>query len=144
MSAILGGATRKTQLRELLFLNKPRSQEPLLNEEQLAVVNKVLGYSGLKVTTTVTVISSIAALFIVILKSSRMWWWWVFIAVVCVGFITWAWVYTGNPGKFADKKVLSISKATWVLIIFCAFDTLLAILSVFAALLQPLPKAPLH
>jgi hypothetical protein len=132
MSAIVGKRSRESDINELLSLNRPRGQEPLLNKDQLSVVNKVMGYSSIRVTATVTFIGSTLALVVVIAKSSRGVWWWILLAALCVAFGIWTWIYTSKPGTFADKKLLNISRGNWALLSFCMFDAVLAVLSVLA------------
>lgn len=131
-SALLSKRSRQQSINEVLSRYKPPEAKPLLDSNQLSVLDATISQSNLYVTTTVTLVASVVAVLVIALKSSHVWLWWAFLGVVVLAFIMWLWVYTRK--RFSDSGLLSITIGTWVLILFCAFDVGLAVLSVLASL----------
>jgi hypothetical protein len=130
-SSLLSKRSRRQSVEELLSRYKPANVSPLLSPDQLSVLDRSISQSSLYVTTTATLAASVVAVLVITLKNHQPWLWWVFFAVVVLGFIMWLWVYTRE--NFSNSGLLSFSIGTWVLILFCALDASLAVLSVLVS-----------
>jgi hypothetical protein len=131
VSSLVSKKSRRQSMEEILSRNKPEDAKALLTPDQVTVLEGAISQSSMYVTATATLIASVFALLVITLKSTVPWLWWVLIAVAGLAFVLWIWIYTRK--SFSAKGPLSISAGTWALIVFCAFDVGLAVLSVFVS-----------
>lgn len=123
---------------EILSRNKPQDAKDLLEPGQRDVLEGAISQSSLYVTVTATLIGSVLALLVITVKSTLPWLWWVLLAVVCLAIVMWIWIYTRK--SYSAKGLFSIPVGTWALIVFCAFDVGLAVLSVIVSSPQAQPS----
>lgn len=139
VSALVSKRSLRRSIEEILSWNKPQDKKDLLNQDELDVVEGAISQSSSFVTVTATLIGSVFALLVITLKSAMPWMWWVFAAMVGLAIVMWIWVYTRK--SYSAKGLLSIPVGTWTLVVFCAFDVGLAVLSVFASSPQAQPAS---
>jgi hypothetical protein len=137
VSSLVSKKSRRQSMDEILSRNKPQDKKDLLEPDQLVVLEGAISLSSLYVTVTTTLIGSVFALLVITVKSALPWLWWVLVAVVCVAIGMWIWIYTRK--SYSAKGFFSIPVGTWALIVFCAFDIGLAVLSVFVTSSQAQP-----
>jgi hypothetical protein len=116
---------------EILTRNMPPGAKDLLEPGQRDVLEGAISLSSLYVTVTATLTGSVLALLVITVKSALPWLWWLFFAVLFVAIMMWIWIYTRK--SYSEKGLFSISVGTWALIVFCAFDVGLAVLSVLVS-----------
>jgi hypothetical protein len=130
-SSLVSKKSRRQSIEDILTRNKPPDAKPLLTDDQITVLDGAISQSNLYVTTTATLMASMLAILVITLKSGQPWLWWVLLGIGILSFLMWLWIYTRK--SFAAKGLFSISVGTWALIVFCAFDVSLAVLSIIVS-----------
>jgi len=139
-SALQSKQGRRAAIEDILRRNKPAEKPDLLSQDQVTVLDGVVGQTNLRVTTTGTLIGSMIALIVIAWKSSQPWLWLVVMVAAVVAFVLWYW--TNSVERYSDKKLFSWTVGQWALIGFCMYDVTLAVLSVVFFYVTAHPPVP--
>src|SRR6185312_13561475 len=113
--------------------------------DQVEVMTQAVSHSNFRITSVVTLIASVIAILAIAIRNQQNWLWWMFVGSVCVAFLMIIWIHTRTINSFPQKALFSITNGTWVLILFSAFDIVLAIASLLAVLIvSPSPLPPVQ
>ncbi len=129
ISALLSEKVQRAELDGLIRDHQPPGANPLLSNDQAAVILAVLGQSTSSIIGGGTLLSSVIAFLLIVLKNPQGWLWWCWLGALVVAVGLWILIFTRKP--YANK-ILRLPVGWFILLLSCALDAILIALSLAA------------